>query len=100
MSIIKLRVQCAKLSVISCKRLYAGLSRIPFFRVHPTAANFFLIKLAGLEPARLKKHLAQHRIKVRTRPDMTDYIRVTSMLPRENQYLLDAVAEFNPELSL
>ncbi len=83
-----------------CESFYSGLSRIPFFRVHPTAANFFLVKLAGVEPSRLKKHLAQRRVKVRSRPDMPDYIRVTSMLPRENQYLLDAVAEFNSELPL
>ncbi|HMF58162.1 MAG TPA: histidinol-phosphate transaminase [Pyrinomonadaceae bacterium] len=78
-----------------CLKFYSELGKIPYFHVHPTAANFFLIHLAGIEPASLKKHLAAHRIQVRSRPDMPDHIRVTSMLPHENQHLLNVLREFD-----
>ncbi|OLE53388.1 MAG: hypothetical protein AUG51_13215 [Acidobacteria bacterium 13_1_20CM_3_53_8] len=79
-----------------CENFYSELCKIPFFHVHPTAANFFLIRLSGIEPSRLKKHLAAHRIQVRSRPDMPEYIRITSMLPQENQHLLNVLREFEP----
>lgn len=77
-----------------CRRFYSELRQIPFFRVHPTAANFFLIRLVGIEPERLKQHLAAHSIKVRSRPDMPAFIRITSMLPHENEHLLNVLREF------
>src|ERR1043165_6577434 len=77
-----------------CRRFYSELCKFPFFRVHETAANFFLIRLVDIEPERLKQHLAANRIRVRSRPDMPRHIRVTSMLPHENKYLLNVLREF------
>ncbi|HEX8890642.1 MAG TPA: histidinol-phosphate transaminase [Pyrinomonadaceae bacterium] len=77
-----------------CRSFYSELCKFPFFHVHESAANFFLIRLIDIEPERLKQHLAAHKIRVRSRPDMPNHIRVTSMLPHDNRYLLNVLQEF------
>ena len=84
--------QVAARILADCEALGAGLSRIPGFQVYPSAANFFLVRLHGIDTKRLKAHLATHRIQVRSRPDMPDCVRVTSLTPEENAYLLDVVS--------
>jgi histidinol-phosphate aminotransferase len=77
-----------------CEEFQAGLSRIPFLHVYPSAANFFLVRLEGVSPSSVKQQLAERRIEVRSRADMPLHIRLTSLRPSENQRLLDALESF------
>ncbi len=72
--------------------LREGLAALPGFSPYPSAANFFLVRVDGLDPSRLHAHLASHRVRVRTRPDFPGTIRVTSMTPEDNRTLLDVLA--------
>jgi histidinol-phosphate aminotransferase len=77
-----------------CAEFQDALSLIPFLHVHPSAANFFLVRLQGVEPALVKRHLSDQRLLVRSRPDMPLHIRVTSLRPSENERLLAALESF------
>lgn len=80
-----------------CRDFHASLSAVPFIHAHPTDANFFLTRVAdGLAP-RLTRHLADRRLIVRTRPDMPDHLRITSLLPHDNLRLLQALADFDAQ---
>jgi len=70
----------------------AMLRSVPGLSPYPSDANFYLVALDGLDPPRLLDHLAEQRIRVRTRPDMPSHIRVTSLLPEQNQRLVEALA--------
>lgn len=79
---------------IDCQDLRAVLEEIPFLRVYESAANFFLLEIKGKDTERLKTFLAQRRMRVRSRADMPQFIRVTSMLPAENLLLIEALRDF------
>jgi len=78
------------------RQLESALSRIPYLRVYPSAANFFLVEVRGADASRLKAHLVSRNIQVRGRPDMPQHLRITSLLPEQNQRLLEALAAFDP----
>ena len=73
-----------------------ALARFDHLRVSPTAANFHLVELAGIEYARLAPALARRGLVVRRRADMPAHVRVTSMTPEANAQLLDAFEESRP----
>lgn len=73
-------------------RFGAMLREVPGLRPYPSDANFFLVALDGLGPAPLLEHLTRHAIRVRTRADMPDHIRVTSLLPEQNARLIEVLA--------
>lgn len=73
--------------------LYTALGRLPYLRVHPTAANFLLADLVGITWDRLQPRLAARGIMVRRRADMPSRIRVTCMTPAANEVLLDTLAD-------
>ncbi len=75
-------------------KFYGDLSSFGSLKVYPSDANFFLIKVAEEKIAGLPEYLAAREISIRTRPDMPSYIRVTSLLPEDNQALLEAFKEF------
>jgi histidinol-phosphate aminotransferase len=77
-----------------CAEFHAGLSQIPFLHVHPSAANFFLVRMDGVEASLVKQHLSDQRLVVRSRPDMPFHIRLTSLRPSENERLLAALESF------
>lgn len=78
-----------------CRRLHTSLAAVPFLRPHPSDANFFLTRVSdGLAP-RLVSHLAARGMRVRTRPDMPEHIRITSLLPAQNTLLLEALKDFH-----
>lgn len=85
------------LARIACDstKLHHDLCSLPYFRIYPSAANFFLVQIKEQDPLRLKDYLAAHRIKVRTRPDMPSHLRITSLLPEQNQRLLDVLRSFD-----
>ncbi len=76
------------------EKFYEELSSFSSLKVYPSDANFFLIKVAGEKIAGLPEFLSARDIRVRTRPDMPGYIRVTSLLPEDNEILLRAFKEF------
>jgi histidinol-phosphate aminotransferase len=73
---------------------YNALRSVPYLKVYPSAANFFLVQIKEHDPVQLNDYLKERRIRVRTRPDMPSHIRVTSMLPTENQPLLRVLMSF------
>lgn len=76
------------------RKFYEELVKFPQFTVFPTDANFFLIRVADGKQPELIRYLAERDMIVRSRGDMPDYIRVTSLLPEENEMLLSAIREF------
>jgi histidinol-phosphate aminotransferase len=77
-----------------CIELYSSLKAIPRAKVYESAANFFLVRLEGIDAAHLKAHLAAHAMHVRSRPDMPQHIRITSLRPEENRRLLDVLTDY------
>ncbi len=77
-----------------CGEFYAELTKFENFKVHPTDANFFLIEVSKDKITGLVDYLSRQNITVRTRPDMPNHIRVTSLLPEENQFLLETLKNF------
>jgi histidinol-phosphate aminotransferase len=77
-----------------CAEMYAALKRLPHTKVYPSDANFFLVRLDGIDAARLKAHLAAHSMHVRSRPDMPQHIRITSLRPEENRRLLGVLGDY------
>ncbi len=78
-----------------CRELYSMLKRIPHAEVYPSAANFFLVRFDSVDALRLKDYLAARGMHVRTRPDMPEYLRITSLRPEENRRLLGALADYD-----
>ncbi|HEV2912210.1 MAG TPA: histidinol-phosphate transaminase [Pyrinomonadaceae bacterium] len=77
-----------------CAELYTALDRLPHLEVSPSAANFFLVRLKGVDAQLLKDHLQARRIRVRSRPDMPEHIRITSLRPEENRLLLGELHDY------
>lgn len=78
-----------------CHELYAMLKRIPHTEVYPSDANFFLVRFDSVDAGRLKDHLAARGMHVRSRPDMPEHLRITSLRPEENRRLLDALNDYD-----
>jgi histidinol-phosphate aminotransferase len=78
-----------------CRELYSMLERIPHTVVYPSAANFFLVRFDALDAMRLKDYLSARGMHVRTRPDMPQYLRITSLRPEENRRLLGALSDYD-----
>lgn len=76
-----------------CQVLYAGLSERPWLRAYPSAANFFWVHCAGSNPERLRAGLEKRRIRVRWRRDAPGFVRLTSLRPPDNDYLLAVLDE-------
>jgi histidinol-phosphate aminotransferase len=74
-----------------CERFYSDLQRTDSIEVYPSDANFFLLRLKTQDPVQLKQYLADRHIYVRSRPDMPDFIRVTSLTKAENHHFLNAL---------
>jgi histidinol-phosphate aminotransferase len=79
-----------------CRRFKSALDSISYLKAHPSAANFFLIQLDADE-SRLKEYLGSNKIQVRSRPDMPRHLRITSLLPEQNNFLIDVLAAYNPK---
>jgi histidinol-phosphate/aromatic aminotransferase/cobyric acid decarboxylase-like protein len=77
-----------------CAEMYSALKRIPHLQVYASAANFFLVRLDGIDAEPLKAHLAAHGMHVRSRPDMPQHIRITSLRPEENRRLLGVLSDY------
>jgi len=82
-----------------CRRFESSLAAVAYLHVYPSAANFFLVELQGIDAAALKSHLASRKIQVRSRPDMPNHLRITSLLPEQNEFLIDVLAAYNPLLA-
>jgi histidinol-phosphate aminotransferase len=79
---------------LDCAELYSALDRLPRAEVYPGDANFFLVRLRGMDAQRLKAHLAARRMQVRSRPDMPEHVRITSLRPEENRRLLGVLGDY------
>ena len=79
-----------------CRRLESALGSISYLSVYPSAANFFLVECRGVDASRLKAHLASHKIQIRSCPDMPRHLRITSLLPEQNDFLIDVLAAYDP----
>lgn len=73
--------------------LYEGLNERSWLRAYPSAANFFWVRCEGLGPARLQAGLEKRRIRARWRQDAPGFVRLTSLRPQDNDYLLAALDE-------
>ena len=74
-----------------CEQFAAHLDAVPCVERSPSDANFFLLRMPGLDPTRVHAYLAGESVHVRRREDMPQHIRVTSMLPDENRRLVDTL---------
>lgn len=74
-----------------CKEFATSLDAVPGIERSPSDANFFLLKLRGLDAACVRQALSRESLVVRHREDMPKHIRVTSMLPDENRRLVGAL---------
>lgn len=79
-----------------CQLFYAGLNERPWLRAYPSAANFFWVRCAGIGPERLRAGLARRQIRARWRPDAPGFVRLTSLRPQDNDYLLAVLDEIGP----
>jgi histidinol-phosphate aminotransferase len=73
-----------------------ALAGLDFVHVSPTAANFHLVELMGIDYARLAPALARRGLVVRRRDDMPAHVRVTCMTSEANARLLQAFEEARP----
>lgn len=73
--------------------LYEGLNERSWLRAYPSAANFFWVRCEGLGTARLQAGLEKRRIRARWRQDAPGFVRLTSLRPQDNDYLLAALDE-------
>lgn len=73
--------------------LYEGLNERSWLRAYPSAANFFWVRCEGVGPARLQAGLEKRRIRARWRQDAPGFVRLTSLRPQDNDYLLTALDE-------
>ena len=76
-----------------CQALYEGLNERPWLRAYPSAANFFWVRCEGIGPDRLRAGLEERRVRVRWRQDAPGFVRLTSLRPQDNEYLLTALDE-------
>ncbi|MDE2812586.1 MAG: histidinol-phosphate transaminase, partial [Gemmatimonadota bacterium] len=76
-----------------CQALYEGLSERMWLRAYPSAANFFWVRCGGIGSERLRAGLEKRRIRARWRQDAPDFVRLTSLRPQDNEYLLAALDE-------
>jgi histidinol-phosphate aminotransferase len=74
-----------------CAQFCSRLQEVPCFQPHPSAANFFLVRLREAQAETLKARLAEQGIRVRSRPDMPRHLRITCLRPEENQRLWSAL---------
>jgi histidinol-phosphate aminotransferase len=73
-------------------KLHAALSAMPGLTVFPSAANFFLVRVA--DAARSYEALARQGVLVRNlHPGLANCLRVTVGTPDENRILLNALKE-------
>lgn len=70
------------------------LSRYPQVHIYPSVTNFLYLRLGDIDPQALQRYLADHRIRVRSRPDLPQHIRVTSMLPEDNAHLVETLSAY------
>ena len=76
-----------------CQALYEGLNERLWLRAYPSAANFFWVHCKGIDPDRLRAGLEKRRIRARWRRDTPGFVRLTSLCPQDNEYLLAALDE-------
>ena len=76
-----------------CQGLYDGLNQRPWLRAYPSAANFFWVRCEGMGPERLRAGLEERRVRARWRQDAPGFVRLTSLRPEDNEYLLEAFDE-------
>ena len=76
-----------------CAAFGESLRGIPYLRVYPTDANFVLARIEGQDPRAVHGRLVEAGIRVRARPDMPAFLRMTSMLPEMNARLVDALSD-------
>ena len=76
-----------------CRALYQGLNQRPWLRAYPSAANFFWVRCDGIGPERLQAGLEERRVRARWRQDAPGFVRLTSLRPEDNEYLLAALDE-------
>ena len=76
-----------------CQALYEGLNERPWLRAYPSAANFFWVCYEGIGPDRIRAGLEKRRIRARWRQDAPGFVRLTSLRPQDNEYLLAALDE-------
>lgn len=91
-----------KTLVAERNRLAAALSSFHFLTVYPSAANFILCRVNGLDAARLKTDLAQrHGIFIRyfNKPGLEDCIRISVGKPEQTDALLAAFQSYTNQFS-
>jgi len=76
-----------------CRAFQEAIGRLPRFAPHPGRANFFLVRMHDIDPARVHAHLHAHRVRVRSRPDMPEYFRVTAMTPDLNARFVEILSQ-------
>lgn len=80
-------------------QLFAGLQKIPGLQVYPSAANFFLLRVAGSVPLLQRQLLQQFRLLIRdclSFPELGEhYGRVAVKSIADNQKLLMALAHLS-----
>ena len=77
----------------NCQALYEGLNERSWLRAYPSAANFFWVRCEGIGSEQLQAGLEKRRIRARWRQDSPDFVRLTSLRPTDNEYLLAALDE-------
>ncbi|HVG31771.1 MAG TPA: histidinol-phosphate transaminase [Pyrinomonadaceae bacterium] len=77
-----------------CREFYSLLKQIPHAEVYESAANFFLVRFDRIDTARLKDYLAARGMHVRSRPDMPQHLRITSLRPDENLRLVRVLTDY------
>jgi histidinol-phosphate aminotransferase len=77
-----------------CREFYSLLKRLPHTEVYESDANFFLVRRERASAAGLKDYLAAGGLHVRSRPDMPQYLRITSLLREENQRLVRVMTDY------
>ncbi len=70
----------------------AVAQRLARFRIPWGVDAMALVAARAVDPARVHAHLGAHGVRVRTRPDMPEYIRVTAMTPHLNQRFVDILS--------
>ena len=81
--------------ITSRSRLVSALEKLQFTCL-PSAANFILIHHASIDAPALASFLRDRKIIVRyfSTPRIDQYIRITVGTDQQNQFLLEAIAQF------
>jgi histidinol-phosphate/aromatic aminotransferase/cobyric acid decarboxylase-like protein len=77
-----------------CEEFYAALKALPRVEVYQSDANFFLVRLGVNNPQRLRDYLGARGLRVRSRPDMPQHIRITSLRPEDNHRLIATLNDY------